>query len=49
MRTRMDKDLMIEEDDLRHRRGGDIVSQWRDKKQTSPTEYRDRDRRKKES
>ena len=40
MRTRMDKELMIEEDDLRHRRGGDIVSQWRDKKQTSPTEYR---------
>lgn len=40
MRTRLDKDSTIEEDDMRHRRGGDIVSRWRDKRQSSPTQYR---------
>lgn len=51
MRNRLEKDFMFEEDDARYRRGGDIVSRWRDKRPTSPVQYRvgqntDRDRRK---
>lgn len=40
MRNRLEKDFMFEEDDARYRRGGDIVSRWRDKRPTSPVQYR---------
>ncbi|XP_078365828.1 uncharacterized protein LOC144650055 [Oculina patagonica] len=46
IRSRLDKDPMFgEEEDIRNRRGGDIVSRWRDKRDSSPV--RDRERRKK--
>lgn len=41
MRSRLEKDTMYgEEDDARYRRGSDIVSRWRDKKELSPLQYR---------
>lgn len=41
MRSRLEKDPMFcEEDDIRNRRGGDIVSRWRDKRDSSPVQYR---------
>ena len=40
MRNRLDKDLIHDEDDPRYRRGGDIVSRWRDKRPTSPVQYK---------
>lgn len=37
MRSRLEKDPMFcEEEDIRNRRGGDIVSRWRDKRDSSP-------------
>lgn len=48
MRSRLEKEAIhCEEDDVRYRRGADIVSRWRDKRETSPLQYRDRDRKKK--
>lgn len=46
MRSRLEKDLIFDEDESRYRRGGDIVSRWRDKRPTSPVQFKDRDRRK---
>lgn len=46
LRNRVEKELIVDEDDARYRRGGDIVSRWRDKRPTSPMHYKDRDRRK---
>lgn len=37
MRGRLEKEPMFsEEEEMRHRRGGDVVSRWRDKRDTSP-------------
>ena len=43
IRSRLEKDTLmfgLEEEDIRHRRGGDIVSRWRDKRDSSPVQYR---------
>lgn len=40
IRSRLEKESMFEEDDGRYRRGGDIVSRWRDKRPTSPVQYK---------
>ena len=40
IRSRLEKESMFEDDDVRHHRGGDIVSRWRDKRPTSPVQYK---------
>ena len=40
MRSRLEKDLIFDEDESRYRRGGDIVSRWRDKRPTSPVQFK---------
>ena len=40
LRNRVEKELIVDEDDARYRRGGDIVSRWRDKRPTSPMHYK---------
>lgn len=44
IRSRLEKEPVMffgqEEEDIRHRRGGDIVSRWRDKRDSSPVLYR---------
>lgn len=43
IRSRLEKEPVMfgqEEEDIRHRRGGDIVSRWRDKRDSSPVQYR---------
>lgn len=48
MRSRLEKEAThCDEEDVRYRRSADIVSRWRDKREASPLQYRDRDRRKK--
>ena len=40
MRNRLEKDSMFHEEEDRNRREGDIVSRWRDKRDSSPVHYR---------
>lgn len=40
MRNRLEKDSMYYEEEDRNRREGDIVSRWRDKRDSSPVQYR---------
>ena len=43
IRSRLEKEPLMfgqEEEDIRHRRGGDVVSRWRDKRDSSPVHYR---------